>query len=592
MAGLISLNAETQLVQSICGLIVKGQWNYPFHLKLSSVLTSAVIHQVLLNFSLRGHNPSHLLAFFKNVESMPRYKHSLQSSWTMIHILTKHGHFKSAQDLLEKIALRDFLSSPSVLGALVRAHDDLDANSQVFSWLVIFYANSRMTQDAVQVFEHMRVCALKPHLPACTVLLSSLAKDRLTDMVWKLYKKMVRLGVVPNIHIYNVLIHACSKSADMEKAEKILTEMESKCIHPDLFTYNTLIALYCKKGMHYEALCVQDRMERGGVSPDIVTYNSLLYGLCREGRMREAVRLFREIKGVTPNHVTYTTLIDGYCRINDLEEALRLREVMVAKGLYHGVATYNSILRKLCEEGRMRDANKLLSEMSEQKVEPDNITCNTLINAYCKIRDMRSALKVRNKMLEAGLKLDQFTYKALIHGFCKVQDMHNAKDFLISMLNAGLSPSFCTYSWLIDGYCDLNEEEVILGLPNELAKRDLCVDVSLYRALIRRFCKKEKIDYAEKVFLIMKEKGISGDSVIYSSLAYAYMKAGNTAASSAMLDDMYKRRLMITLKIYRSLNASCIGDENILRLFWNEVVGRGLMSKGIFKDIQHTDWHS
>ena len=250
-----ALAAETQLIQRVCAIIVKGHWNNLLKPNIGSTLTSTTIHQVLLQLSLynnnKNHGPSLSWAFFKWVESVPNYNHSLQCSWTMVHILTKHKHFKTAQDLLEKIALKDFLSSPTVLNALVRNFDDPDANSHVLSWLVIFFVNSRMTHDAIQVFEHMRVHRLKPHLHACTVLLNCLVKDRLTDMVWKVYKKMVQIGVVPNIHIYNVLIHACCKSGDVKKAEELLSEMELKCVFPDLFTYNTLISLYCKRSMHY-----------------------------------------------------------------------------------------------------------------------------------------------------------------------------------------------------------------------------------------------------------------------------------------------------------------------------------------------------
>ncbi|KAM2068732.1 hypothetical protein PS2_000346 [Malus domestica] len=113
----------------------------------------------------------------------------------MIHILTKHTPFNPAHQVLEKISLKNFLSSPSVLNALVQTHDDPDVNSHVLSWLVIFYANSKMTQDAIQVLGHMRVHGFKPPLHACTVLLSSLVKDRLTNMVWKVYQNMIKAGM-------------------------------------------------------------------------------------------------------------------------------------------------------------------------------------------------------------------------------------------------------------------------------------------------------------------------------------------------------------------------------------------------------------
>ncbi|KAK6129082.1 hypothetical protein DH2020_037155 [Rehmannia glutinosa] len=584
MGSLNFASTERQLVKTVCAIVIKGYWDKILKPRIGSFVTSSVMNQSLLDLSPYGFSISWSL--FKWVETIPQYKHSLQSSWTMICILTKQRHFRTAQNLLEKVARKDFLSSPTVLNALVNSYGDPDVNSHVLSWLVIFYSNSKMNPDALQVFDHMRVCGYKPHLHVCTVLLNSLVKERLTDTVWKVYKKMLKVGVIPNIHVYNVLIHACCKSGDVDKAEQLLSEMVLKNIFPNLFTYNTLISLYCKKGMHYEALCVQDRMERGGVCPDIVTYNSLIYSFCREGRMREALRLFKEIKGVSPNRVTYTTLIDGYCRVGDIDEVLQMRDIMEAKELYPGVVTYNAILRKLCEEGRIQDANKLLNEMNERKIEPDNITCNTLINAYCKIGDMRSALKLRSKMLEAGLRPDQFTYMALIHGFCKAHEVNSAKEILFDMIRYGFSPSHCTCVWLVDFYCNRNDDEGILTLPEELAQRGLCVDITVYRAIIRRLCKKERTDCAQRVFRHMQTMGILGDTVIYSNLAYACFRAGDAVSVSALLDEMYKRRLMVTLKIFKSINASFASDGNHLDMFWDTLVERGLISKSIYKQIQ------
>ncbi|XP_047319749.1 pentatricopeptide repeat-containing protein At5g38730 [Impatiens glandulifera] len=586
MASLISMRNEVPLVKALFAAILKGHWDNVLKAKVGSCVTSNTINQVLPFLSLYGFSLS--LSFFKWVELVPGYKHSLQSNWTMIHILTKQRQYRTAQNLLEKIALRDFLSSPTVLNALSHTHDDQDSNSQVLSWLVIFYANSKMIRDSIQVFDHMRVNRLKPHLPACAVLLNSLVKDRLIDKVWKTYKKMINIGVNPNSQIFNVLINCCCKSKDVEKAEELISEMELKGIHPNLITFNTLISLYSKKGMHYEALSVQHRMEQAGISPDIVTYNSLIYGYCKEGRMREAFRFFKEINGATPNHVTYTTLIDGYCRVNDLNEALRLREEMEAKELFPGVVTYNSILRKLCEEGKINDANKLLSEMSQKKIDPDNVTCNTLINAYCKIGDMTSALRVKKKMSDAGLKPNQYTYRALIHGFCKIMDLDTAKEFLIDMIKEELRPGSCTYHWIVDGYCKKwkEGEEAVMGLLEEFGRKGICVDISIYRAIIRALCKRDRIGCAEKIFGVMNGKGILGDCVVCSSLAYAYFRGGNVAAASNIFEDMYRRRLMITPNIYRSLTTTYVDDDSVFGVFWDQLVARGLVSEIVQKQIQ------
>ncbi|VFQ65535.1 unnamed protein product [Cuscuta campestris] len=586
---------ECQLVKTLCGIVLKGHWKALLKPKTGFQVNSAIVNQTLLKLSPCWFWLS--WSFFKWVETIPNYRHSLQSSWTMICILTKHKHFKSAKEILHQIAHKDFVSCPRVLKTLV-SDDDYDVNSQVLSWLVIFYAkNSKSAWDAIQVLEHMNVSRIKPDPHACTVLLNSLVKEGLTDTMWKTHKKMMKLGVVPNIHIYNVLIHGCCKSGNVEKADELLSEMEFKGIFPDLHTFNTMISMYCRRGMHYEALCMQDRMKMGGVGPDIITYNSLVHGYCREGRMREAMRMFKDITDergkrdahITPNQVTYNILIDGYCRAGETDEALRLCSEMEEKGLFPGIATYNSILRKLCEDGQMKESNKLLSQMSEKKIEPDSVTCNTLINGYCKVGDVESALKVKNKMVEAGLTPDSFTYKALIHGFCKARKPESAKDVIFSMILAGFSPGYCSYSWLVDAYTlQKDNEEDYAKLADEFLQRGICVDISFYRAIIRRLCRRGKLGCAERVFWVMtKERGISGDSVVCTSLAYAYFREGNMKGASDLLDEMYRRRLMVTLKLYKSLNASYRDDNGgLVCLFWNDLWQRGLLSKSVMETVQ------
>ncbi|KAK1369053.1 hypothetical protein POM88_035145 [Heracleum sosnowskyi] len=140
-------------------------------------------------------------------------------------------------------------------------------------------------------------------------------------------------------------------------------------------------------------------------------------------------------------------------------------------------------------------------------------------------------------MLEGGLKLDSFTYKELIHGFCRKLEMDSVQELLFSMQSAGFSPSYCTYSWLVDGY--RNQEE-----------------------------------------------GTFGDTVVLTSMAYAYLKVGNQVAAISFLDEMYKRRLMVTLKIYKSLSASYASDKGILDIFWDLVFNKNLVLKGLIKDIK------
>ncbi|KAK1326287.1 Pentatricopeptide repeat-containing protein [Acorus calamus] len=324
--------------------------------------------------------------------------------------------------------------------------------------------------------------------------------------------------------------------------------------------------------MHYEALAIQDRMAREGIPPDIVTYNSLMHGLCKDGRMREAFRLLEEIKAAAGNRITYTTMIDGCCRSGDIEGAFELRAEMEGKGLVPEVATYNAMLRGLCARGMMKGANELLNEMDERKVEPDSITCNTLINAYGKIGDMATAWRVRNRMLESGLALDGFTYKALIRGFCNAKEFDEAKEVLLDLISAGFTPSYSTYSWIVDGYCDQKNEEAVLGSCTE----------------IRRLCKRGLVDCSWKLYRDMKLKGVTGDSLVYAGMAFAFLGAGKQMAALDMLDEMVNKQMIVTARLYGCLKASYTNENGMLDQLWYHASKKGLIPKHVLKLIRQS----
>lgn len=433
----LSGKTEGRFIQAVCGNVSKGNWSLLSHTGISNLFTTSNVTQILLRLSA---DTALSWSFYNWAQSLPHYRHSLDPNWTMVHLLTKDKRFVLARGLLQKFALKSLLSSPLVLGPLLKKFPS--TNSQVLSWLVMYYAkSSEMAKDALEVFYVMKSAKIRPDLHACSALLSSLAKEMLSTTAWKVFDDMIQLGVVPNTYIYNSMLHVCFMSGKADAARRLVTEMDAKQVPLSIISYNILIALFSKEELHYEAFSLQERMKREGLSPDIVTYNSLIQGYCKEGRIREAVRLFKEIKGAAlePSRVTYTTLIDGYCRANDPDTAIRLlREMDTKGGLKPGVVTYNAVIRKLCELEKMKGVNDMLNEMDERGLKPDTVTCNTLINAYCKRGEMGMAFKVRERMVESGLRLDAFTYMAFINGFCKMRQLDQAREQLFEMTRAGM----------------------------------------------------------------------------------------------------------------------------------------------------------
>lgn len=138
----------------------------------------------------------------------------------------------------------------------------------------------------------------------------------------------------------------------------------------------------------------------------------------------------------------------------------------------------------------------------------------------------------------------------------------------------------------MDGYCKQKNEAAALGIPDDLIKKGICVDKSVYRALIRRFCKRGLVDWAQKALMSMQDKRISGDSIMYLSLAFAYLNAGKPMSASEMLDNMVKNQLRITAKIYNCLNASYADNNDVLTLLWSRAIEKCLISRNVYKLMQ------
>ncbi|KAG9446598.1 hypothetical protein H6P81_012726 [Aristolochia fimbriata] len=451
---------ETRLVHSVCAIVLKGNWVQLLRSQVVSGLTSSTLDHILTLVSFRSCFLS--LSFFTWLQSLPHFQLSLQTYWTMIHLLTKRKKFNSAKELLERITFKDSLASPSVLSTLLNSHDEPVPNSQILSWLVISYARSRMIDDAVRIFEEMKARRLTPHVHACSALLSAIAKARLTDMAWKVYHEMLRIGMVPNLHIFNVMIHACYKSGDAEKAENFFNEMEGKGIRPDLYTYNTLIALLCKKGMHYEALGIQERMVREGIKPDIITYNSLIYGYCREGDMGFACTVrtkmveaglildqftykafihgFCKVQdlikakevlyemleaGLRPSYAIYSWIVDGYCKENNPEAVLRIPEELKKRGLCADFSVYRSLLRRLCKRGMVDYALKLFSCMKAMHMSGDALVYSNLACACFAAGKSTMATEILDEMVKSHLRITPKIYSCLNASFGEVSWMQN-----------------------------------------------------------------------------------------------------------------------------------------------------------------------
>ncbi|CAK9180393.1 unnamed protein product [Ilex paraguariensis] len=371
------------------------------------------------------------LEFFKWVELQNPSSHTLVTHSMIIHILTKHCKFKSAESILRKL-----LESGSI---------DLP-----------YYG-------------------FLPMVESCNAYMSSLSSLNRVDIALAFYREMRRSQISPNVHTLNMVTGAYCKLGKLEKAVEVFGEMKILGFSPTVATYNILVAGYCNQGLLSSGLKLKSMMEKNGVCPNHITYNTLIHGFCKAGKLHEANKLFSEMKGidVAPNVITYNTLINGYSQVGNTGMGGRLFEEMSMNGVKADILTYNALILGLCKEGKTKKAAYLVKELDKENLVPNSSTFSALISGQCARKNADRAFQLYKSMISSGCHPNESTLKMLITTFCKNEDYCGALDVLREMLERSMAPDLGILSELCDGLRQSGKVELVMGLCNDIEARHL-----------------------------------------------------------------------------------------------------------------------
>ncbi|XP_017249837.1 pentatricopeptide repeat-containing protein At4g26680, mitochondrial [Daucus carota subsp. sativus] len=410
-----------------------------------------------------GKNPS-----FRNVETLSM----------ILHILSKHRKFRSAEGVLKEIVDSGSVSFHfELFDALVDSYRVCDSSPRVFDSVFKTYAHLKKIRNATDMFCWMRNYGFLPTVESCNALLSSSLNLNRGDIALKFYKEMQRSRISANVYTFNMVVAANCKLGKLEKAVTIFKEMESLGFNPTVASYNTLIAGYCKQDLLSSAMKLKDSMVRNGVQPTDITYNTLIHGLCKEGKLLEANKIFNEMKGsdVTPTTVTYNTLINGYGQIGNNDMAERLFEEMSRDEIKADILTYNALILGLCKEGMTKKAAYLVKELDRKHLVPNSSTFSALIRGQCARKDSGRAYQLYKSMIRSGCHPNEYTLNMLLSALCESEDYNGGVQVLTEMLNRGIAPNSTTLTDLYKGLRLCGKDELVLKLSKEINDRHIVV---------------------------------------------------------------------------------------------------------------------
>jgi len=315
-------------------------------------------------------------------------------SWNVIiRAYTRQGITGEALALLHQmqqtgiepnhITFASVLPSCVDLAALEQVHDRIIKSgfqSDVFveSALVDMYAKCGRIQNARDIFDKMR----QRDVVSWAVMIAGYAQNGFAEDALKLYQRMKVEGVKPNLKIFTSLLPACANLAALEQGREIHEEIIRSGFKPDLFVENALVDMYAKCGNIEKAREVFNKMHQR----DVVSWTAMIAGYSIHGCGKEALGLFQQMEnsGTKPNHVTLLCIMSVCSHVGLVDKGLEYfdcmsRDYQMTPAMEH----YRCVVDLLGRAGRLDEAHGFINRMP---IKPDAAVWRCLLGA-CRIHN-------------------------------------------------------------------------------------------------------------------------------------------------------------------------------------------------------------
>lgn len=341
----------------------------------------------------------------------------------LVEALGRNGHFAKLREvyLLAYAALPSFANDPAAqsvmwvmledrmiialcaVGALteVAVHRDrlLSAGSAPSAdGYAAMILNMKETTDdaavALELFEESQRLNVAPNVFLFNTLISKLSRARRAGDALQYFEFMKQCGLRPSSITYGAIINACCKIGDDTTADFLFQEMtQSPGFKPRVPPYNTMIQFYTQtKPDREKALFYYDQLVRAGVPPTGHTYKLLLdaYGAIGTPDAQSLSEIFAQLVrdptvAVTGAH--WASLINAWgCENKDLERATAIFEeiphhpsTINSKSALPDAVVYESLLNAFLANHRPDLCEKYLAEMKQRGIRMTAYVANTLI---------------------------------------------------------------------------------------------------------------------------------------------------------------------------------------------------------------------
>lgn len=210
-------------------------------------------------------------------------------------------------------------------------------------------------------------------------------------------------GVSRNLFTYNAVINALVMCAQHAKARELWTEMQESGIEPNLVTYNTMMKS-CFGGTDDDvtrAFALVKEMEERGIAADRVTLNSLINACVTAGLLREAQRVYEQMRArdIEPDDFTFTTLAKAGASQNNVA----MLDALLVHQLHHHSTARSRAAAENAEGGASNGSSSNSHSKNSSTHRTSPVAYNTIADAYIRCGHPERALRLLSRLKDLNI---------------------------------------------------------------------------------------------------------------------------------------------------------------------------------------------
>nr|XP_004301707.2 PREDICTED: pentatricopeptide repeat-containing protein At1g32415, mitochondrial [Fragaria vesca subsp. vesca]XP_011465186.1 PREDICTED: pentatricopeptide repeat-containing protein At1g32415, mitochondrial [Fragaria vesca subsp. vesca] len=259
--------------------------------------------------------------------------HSVQSCNSMINGYIHIGKLEQAQNLFDRLPIRDKISWTSMITGYFSVGEVSKAcylfqimpDKDAISWTAMIsgHIQNELFAEATDIFFKMRSEGVSPLSSTYSVLLGAAGAMSYLDSGRQFHGLLTKTHYELDLFISNSLISMYAKCGEIDDAYRAFSNMSFR----DLISWNSMIMGFSDHGLTDKTLKIFEAMVQSGTQPNSVTFLGILSACSHAGLVHkgwEFINAMSDVYGIQPAPEHCICMINLLGRAGKVKEAQEL----------------------------------------------------------------------------------------------------------------------------------------------------------------------------------------------------------------------------------------------------------------------------